>query len=118
MEENPYSAFAVMMGGEGGGAGLTMGKVTAAGPLKVLVDGNTMEQGELLCNPALLGRGKAVSGKLDGSGSVGNVSGDVSITVEGTLRRTAPDWTVGEQLLMLPIEEAQRYVIICKVVEL
>lgn len=118
MDDIYLGILAALEGGAAPVAGLVMGKVTSAAPLKVLAGGNTMEREELLCNPALLGRGESVSGKLTGSGSVGQSSGEVSMTVEGALRRTAPIWTVGDELLMLPIEEAQRYVIICKVVEL
>lgn len=114
-----YLSILEAMGGDSPPAvGLVMGKVTSAAPLKVLVGGNTMEHDELLCNLDMLGGGRQVSGKLTGTGAVGSASGGVDLTVNGTLERTAPVWTVGEQLLMLPIEDAQRYVIICKVVEL
>lgn len=114
-----YLRLLEAMGGDTApAAGLVVGKVTSAAPLKVLVGGNTMERDELLCNPALLGGGRKVSGKLTGTGSVGDAAGEVSLTVEGDLEPKAPEWKVAEQLLMLPIEEAQRYIIICKVVEL
>ena len=114
-----YQEMLDAVGGDAAPAvGLVMGKVTSAAPLKVLVGRNTMEREDLLCNPALLGGVKRVRGKLTGSGSVGNAAGDADLTVEGALEWTAPRWTVGDQLLMLPIEEDQRYVIICKVVEL
>lgn len=116
---DPYQVILEAMSGDAApAAGLVMGKVTSVAPLKILVGGNTMEQGELLCNPALLGGGLKVSGKLAGDGSVGNAAGAVDITVAGTLEPKDPIWTVGDEVLMLPIEEAQRYVIICKVVDL
>lgn len=116
---DPYQTMLEAFGGDAAQpAGLVLGKVTSVEPLKVLVGGNTMEQDELRCNPALLGGGRRVSGKLTGNGSVGNAAGAVEITVEGTLEDKDPIWTVGDELLMLPIEEAQRYIIICKVVDL
>ena len=116
---DPYQAMLEAFGGDAmPSAGLTMGKVTSVSPLRVLVGGNTMERDELRCNPALLGGVRKVSGKLTGNGSVGNAAGAVDVTVEGTLEDKSPIWTVGDELLMLPIEEAQRYIIICKVVDL
>ena len=118
MEDNPYLRLAGLLDGGTAPAGLTFGKVTSAAPLKVLVGGNTMEGGELLCNAALVTKTVKVGGELAGNGSVGDSSGTASLALEGELERKDAAWRVGEQLLMLPIEDAQRYVIICKVVEL
>ena len=118
MDDTYLGILAALEGDATPAAGLVMGKVTSVAPLKVLVGGNTMEQDELLCNPGLLGGTRQIKGKLTGSGSVGDSAGAASLTVEGDLEPKDPIWTVGDELLMLPIEEAQRYVIICKVVEL
>lgn len=119
MDRDPYQMILDAMGGgtEDSG-GLLLGQVTTISPLKVLVGGNTMEQDELLCNAALLaGRAENIRVELTGTGTVGDASGAAALSADGTITR-ADGWAVGDRLVMLPIEDAQRYIILCKVVEL
>lgn len=119
MDRDPYQLLlAAMGGGTEDPGGLVLGEVTAAAPLKVLVGGNTMEQDELLCNAAFLaGRAENIRVELAGTGTVGDAYGAATLSADGTITR-ADNWAVGDRLVMLPIEDAQRYIILCKVVEL
>lgn len=87
MADDSFLGLVNLLGREEATTGAMLGRVTCAVPLRVLVGGNTMEAGELLCNAGLL-------------------TGDT------------PRWRVGEQLLLWPIEDQQRYIILCKVVGL
>jgi|GEM_PF-1048376 len=121
MDRNPYQRILdAMAGGTDSSGALLLGKVTSASPLKVLVGGNTMEADELLCNADLAGDTE-VSAKLDGTGSISggatSISGAASFDVTGKMSRSNA-FHVGDQLLLFPIEEAQRYIILCKVVAL
>lgn len=123
MEENPYVALMSLMRGaaeETAQASLCMGVVTSAEPLKILVGGNTLERGELLCNAELKDAMEVeveLEGDLTVSGPGGSISGGMRLKGEGQLKRKKA-FQAGERLLLLPIEESQRYIILCKVVAL
>lgn len=121
MDRNPYQRMlAALGGGTESSGGLLLGKVTSTAPLKVLVGGNTMEADELLCNADLAGDTE-VAAQLSGTGSISggatSVSGDASFDLIGKISHRKA-FGAGDQLLLFPIEEAQRYIILCKVVEL
>ncbi len=92
MEDDPYLKLAGLFGGKNGGggaAGLALGKVTSA-PSEESPD-----------TPLKV--------------SVGG-----TVQEEGDLLKNAAlddlGFAAGDRVLLLPIEEAQRYIIICKVV--
>lgn len=121
MSSNPYQALLdAFEGGSSPAEGLVLGRVTSAAPLKVLVGGNTMEAAELLCNADLVATAEVVA-QLAGTGSITggdmSLSGPASFELTGTMARRNV-LAAGDQLLMLPIEDAQRYIILCKVVGL
>lgn len=128
MEENPFDLMISTLRGTATPAGLVLGKVLSAKPIKLLVGGNTLEKDRLLCNPALL-RGYTVParmehpiGALEINASCAN-GAHLGMTVNGgTLEtdviRSEDAWKIGDQLVMLPVEEAQRYIILCQAVEL
>lgn len=130
MEDNPYRAFLDVVrteAAETAPTGLCLGVVTSPSPLKVLTGGNTLEAGELLAAAHLLaGETAAVRAELAGSLEIDascpagshSAAGVTGGALAGTITRTAAGFRAGDRLLMLPIEEAQRYIIICKVVEL
>lgn len=127
MEDNPYSAMVETMrrAGTAPAAGACLGQVLQAEPLKVLVEGNALDAGRLLIDPRLL-RGHEARLRLEGPAGELAVSASCpngshySMTVSGgaveaAAVRLEPDFRVGEQLLLLPIEERQRYVVVCRV---
>ena len=128
MEDNPYSAMVETMRQAGGGpaAAACLGRVLQAEPLRVLAEGNALDAGRLLADPRLL-RGDTARlrleepvGGLAVSAACPSGSHD-SLAVSGGSLETAaarlePGFRAGDQLLLLPIEERQRYVVVCKVV--
>lgn len=128
MEDNPYSALLGMIRTPKGTETetLCLGKVTGVAPLRVLVGGNTLEERELLASAELLPDEEEIAAELTGhlSVSAGCSEGSISSaevrggTLTGKVRRTKRAFRLGDQVLMMPIEAAQRYIILCRVVEL
>lgn len=104
-----------------GGQGASLGTVKSVSPLKISVDGISAEltKTEVVVNAFLWGYEieGSVKNKLSGSGSVGEASGSVSIT--GTME---PDFKFekfledGDRVALTPVG-ANRWVLLCKVVE-
>lgn len=123
MSDNPFqSLLAALEPSAATSRGLVLGIVTSAAPLKVLVGGNTQEREDLMCSADLVANLEAeMTAQLTGSGSISggtsSISGDASFTLSGSLRRRNV-FKIGDRLLLLPIEDDQRYIIICKVVDI
>ena len=123
MSDNPFQALVTAMEPSGIPAqGLVLGTVTSAAPLKVLVGGNTQERADLMCNTDLVdGTEAEVVTRLTGAGSIAgstsSISGAADFTLSGKLARRDV-FKRGDRLLLLPIEDNQRYIILCKVVDL
>lgn len=123
MSDNPFHNLLAAMESSGSPAqGLVLGTVTSSAPLKVLVGGNTQERADLMCNAGLVdGEETEVVTRLTGAGSIAgstsSISGVADFTLSGKLARRDVIKR-GDRLLLLPIEDNQRYIILCKVVDL
>ena len=126
MEDNPYNQLIEIMRQESAPRrreSLALGLVQSVSPLRILVDGTQQTAESLLANAALLSGAKtsaiySLNGQASIADPAGTVSGAISATGGVTLERQSDAWAAGDQLLMLAIEERQRYIILCKVVSL
>ena len=126
MEENPFQAIIEVMRREGAPRSepaFVLGQVQSLSPLQVLVEGTLQTRESLLADARLLaGAELAADCQAGGQGSIedadGRIAGSAEFRGSLVLRRREAAWSVGDQLLMLAIEERQRYIILCKVVSL
>ena len=126
MADNPFNQLIEVIREESAPVGpgnLVMGKVQSVSPLRILVDGTQQTAESLLANAGLLpGAEMTVAGEGEGQVYIEDAAGAVAGAVEfhGSLllERQSDAWAAGDQLLMLAIEERQRYIILCKVVSL
>lgn len=121
MDDNPYQTILTAMEPTTAAPeGLVLGKVISASPLRVLVGGNTQEGADLLCNADLMADTETdITAQLAGTGSISgasSISGTADFALSGKISRSNP-FKAGDRLLLLPIEAKQRYIIICKVVD-
>ncbi|MEA4893324.1 MAG: DUF2577 family protein [Peptococcaceae bacterium] len=126
MEDNPFNTIIQVMRQEGSfdrAPSLVLGKVQALSPLQVLVEGTVQTRDTLLANAELLaGSVLEADFQINGQGSItgagDSISGNAELRGEIGLERQTDSWSIGDQLLLLPVDEHQKYIILCKVVSL
>lgn len=119
MQENPYSSILGVIrkdADERACIGWMTGKVVSTAPLTVLTGGNQLSGADLLANAQLLPNVEQVSlasvkGNLAGSPEV-TVS-DGSLTASGFFGGAL---TPGDTVALMPSTDGQRFLVLCKVV--
>ncbi|ACL22805.1 hypothetical protein Dhaf_4810 [Desulfitobacterium hafniense DCB-2] len=126
MEDNPYTRLLETMRGEAKEqlpTSYRLGKVVNVNPLKVSTSGIILSGDDLLINGGIARRTEALSmselsGNLTGTfhGDTGNLAvsgGSMSATagIEGSLAE-------GDTVLLISLEDNQKFIVLCKVVSL